>query len=68
MADTARGNWPEVECDDCGKKGVIFQHWGPLVPPGAVGKFCGECLNLRAHAAEVEPLGYRKGQPVEVKE
>ena len=60
MADTMRGDWPSEECSDCGTKGVVFKHWGPLVKPGDVGQFCGECWVLRDQNSTVQPLGYRK--------
>ena len=47
MADTARGDWPDEKCSDCKKKGVYFQHWGSMVPPGKVGQFCGDCWEAR---------------------
>lgn len=48
MADTARGYWPKEICSDCGESGVvIFKHWGPLVPEGAVGYLCAFCWNER---------------------
>ncbi len=47
MADTARGDWPDEKCSDCKKKGVYFKHWGPNVPPGETGQFCGNCWEAR---------------------
>jgi hypothetical protein len=32
MADTIRGWHPNAVCDDCGREGVVFIHWGPLAP------------------------------------
>ncbi len=47
MADTIRGDFPNSTCSDCGKKGCTFSHWGPLVPPGKSGSFCGDCWQRR---------------------
>lgn len=64
MADTIRGDWPDMECRDCGVKGCMFVHWGPLVPSvaGKVG-LCGECWTLRddslSSGKAVPPVGYR---------
>lgn len=64
MADTISGFCADEECSDCGKKGIIFKHWGSLVRPGDVGKFCGECWTIRNEGIKfginAEPLGYRK--------
>lgn len=60
MADTIRGDWPDQECDDCGNKGTMFHHWGPLVPSGISAKLCGECMIERSKASRVQPLGYKK--------
>lgn len=47
MADTERFFNPDGICDDCGKKGTLFKHWGHLVPPNKIGKFCGPCMQAR---------------------
>ena len=47
MADTIRGDSPKTKCSDCGEKGTVFRHWGPLVPSGVVGDFCIECWGTR---------------------
>lgn len=43
MADTARGDFQDVVCSDCGEKGCAFVHNGPLVPVGTSGHFCWFC-------------------------
>ena len=46
--DTAIGSWSKIICDDCEQPGgVIFRHWGPMVPKGRVGYFCGGCMYAR---------------------
>lgn len=62
MPDTKRGSYPDIECSDCGKVGkVCIQHWGPLVPPGKVGRFDEDCWQARLDDREVgrpvRPLG-----------
>lgn len=62
MADTVRGDFPDVACSDCGEVGgVCFRHWGPLVPAGERGYFCGYCWSTRHEDAEQNrpprPLG-----------
>ena len=63
MADTIRGNFSNVTCSDCGSEdSVCFQHWGPLVPEGEVGYFCGFCWearqdDVRLHHRPPRPLG-----------
>lgn len=47
MADTLRGDWPDSTCTDCGKKGVVFRHWGPLAPVGMLVTNCAECWRER---------------------
>jgi len=50
MADTLRGDYPDAVCNDCkgaSKEMVGFIHWGPLVPAGERGKFCGPCWITR---------------------
>lgn len=47
MSDTIRGDFPKVRCSDCGVTGCAFEHWGPLVPPGEIGYFCGQCMMER---------------------
>lgn len=47
MADTERGDFPGVKCSDCGCTGVIFKHYGPLVPDGEVGYFDHMCMMAR---------------------
>ncbi len=37
----------DLVCSDCKEKGCIFQHWGPLVPKGKTGNFCGFCWEQR---------------------
>lgn len=49
MGDTVLGGFSEVHCDDCGKKGCMYKHWGPLVPPGMVLTVCLECWHNRQH-------------------
>ncbi len=64
MADTSRRSRPKEPCSDCGLVGTDFSHWGPLVPPGKVGDFCGSCFDLRRETRnrgeEPKPLGYLK--------
>lgn len=61
MADTVRGDFSNEECSDCGKKGCVVKHWGPLVPPGEVAYLCDPCLSLRNNSYEKgedpKPLG-----------
>jgi len=63
MADTARGDWPDAKCSDCKENGCFFQHWGPLVPPGETGQFCGDCWEARVDdylsGRPVRPLGQK---------
>lgn len=47
MADTMRGAFPGVPCDDCGEKECCYRHWGPLVPPGKIMTFCDKCWQVR---------------------
>lgn len=61
MADTLRADRPERHCSDCGKKGTLFEHWGDVVPEGAIGNFCHPCFTLRGKwvnaGNEPPPLG-----------
>jgi len=64
MADTCRGDYPNDVCSDCQEKGgVCFKHWGPLVPRGEVGKFCGDCWQARIddcrQGRPIRPLGVK---------
>jgi len=46
--DTSRGDYSNYWCSDCGRKGeVCIKHWGPIVPPGAIGAFCEDCWQAR---------------------
>ncbi len=47
MADTTRGWWPDLNCDDCGEKGVSFKHWGFLTK-NKLKKLCGPCMKKRS--------------------
>jgi hypothetical protein len=72
MADTIRGNFPDEICSDCGKKGVIFHHWGSRVPEGTTAKLCVYCWDRRAHnefnGEKPKPLGVKPpGEPEEFK-
>lgn len=65
MADTTKGDYPFQPCSDCGKVGGCYiKHWGPLVPPGAVGFFDDPCIGERRDASNrgesPKPLGYKK--------
>jgi hypothetical protein len=60
VGDTCLKECPDVECDDCGKKVTMYQHWGPLVPPGTYANLCGECMMERSRSPEVKPLGHKK--------
>lgn len=66
IADTIRGSFPEKICSDCGKKGCMFSHWGPLVPKGESGSFCWFCWSLRQTVNRRKPLGIKP--PGEAKE
>lgn len=61
MPDTCRGDFPDVQCSDCGEMGCNFKHWGPLVPKNSLGNFCGFCWTERYEAGKInekpEPLG-----------
>ena len=61
MPDTVRGNLKDKNCSDCGEKGCEFQHWGPMVPKGEFGSFCGFCWTERSEAYDrgegPKPLG-----------
>lgn len=61
MADTVRGDFPDAYCSDCGRKGCILSHWGPLVPNGKTGYFCASCFRQRAEDGRVgkEPAPLR---------
>jgi hypothetical protein len=60
MADTERGDFPNEICSDCGEKGCIFKHWGPLVPEGKIGSFCGYCWTRRNKSESHRiPLGFQ---------
>lgn len=52
MHDTEIGNFPDEICSDCGEKGVIFKHSGPLVPQGQTGFFCAFCWLKRQERKE----------------
>lgn len=63
MADTARGNFTDKSCSDCGELGCVFVHNGDLVPKGETGSFCGFCWNERLEASRMgelpKPLGVK---------
>mgnify|MGYP003392408147 CR=1 FL=1 len=63
MADTVRGDFAKEKCSDCGREGCIAKHWGPLVPKGESGTFCGWCLTERNKEAkdgnDPKPLGWK---------
>ncbi len=40
------GDWPDEICDDCGKKGTDYHHWGYLTG-GELKKLCGKCMHIR---------------------
>jgi len=64
MADTIRADFADATCSDCGTKGCCIKHWGPLVPSGKTGQFCGECWNARVD--HYEKTG--KAKPIEERE
>lgn len=61
MPDTARGNFKDEKCSDCGEIGCAFQHWGDLVPAGEFGSFCVFCwqerIEDRDRGKTPKPLG-----------
>lgn len=62
MADTIWAHMPDTICSDCRQKGeVYFKHWGPLVPSGEIGFFCGCCMQARNEESALgqtpRPLG-----------
>lgn len=66
MADTVRGDFPNLICSDCGEKGCGFKHRsddGALVPKGEFGYFCGFCWQQRNEAYDsgesAKPLGMK---------
>ena len=59
IADTIKGSFPEKICSDCGKKGCLFIHWGPLVPSGESGTFCPLCMSFRQSVNMKKPLGVK---------
>ena len=64
MGDTIRGWWPDEECLDCLAKGVLFHHWGHLIPDSVEGvaRLCGGCMQRRHEYfekhAEPMPVGF----------
>ncbi len=64
MADTIRAPLPTEPCSDCGEVGKVYiTHWGPLVLPTNVGKFCPSCMKARIDDRDAgrppRPLGKR---------
>ena len=60
MPDTMRGDFPDEICSDCGEKGCVFKHWGPLVPEEDMGSFCGYCWTRRDKLGSLRiPLGFQ---------
>jgi hypothetical protein len=61
MPDTIRAAFTGFMCSDCGVQEVIFKHWGPLVPSGTNGMFCGNCMKVRVGRSDSNqptlPLG-----------
>lgn len=51
MADTIRGDFPNAVCE-CGAKGCIVRHWGPLVPKGAARDLCADTYRERVRYYE----------------
>ncbi len=47
LADSRRVNEPNRLCDSCQRLGVSFVHWGPLVAPPAIGRFCRSCWRAK---------------------
>jgi hypothetical protein len=47
MVDTIRGWNENATCSDCGAKGTLFKHWGPLVPNGKPMQLCSLCWMQR---------------------
>lgn len=52
--ETILHNFCNVICNDCGKRGCVVAHNGPMVPKGKTGYFCKDCWNSRVD-------GYRLG-------
>lgn len=61
MADTVRGDMPDAICVDCGVRGCMFSHNGPLVNNQSWKTFCGLCFSTRGkdyHAGRLmRPIG-----------
>ncbi|MCK9446910.1 hypothetical protein M0Q50_08690 [bacterium] len=70
MADTTRGDFPDIYCSDCKKRGTTFRHNGRLVPEGEIADLCFFCWQMRAtnyaNGKKAEPLGIKPpGEPKE---
>jgi hypothetical protein len=66
--DTEIGQFLDIACSDCGKKGLVCRkHWGPMVPAGTVGFFDAPCWLARVEdyclGERVRPLGIKKWPP-----
>jgi len=63
MPDTARADFADAICSDCGIKGCTIRHWGDAVLPGEIGYFCEFCWQQRSEAADrgevPKPLGVK---------
>lgn len=67
MADTVLGYWEDRSCDDCGDKGTVAMHSGPMSPDGQWYHFCADCWSTRVKAYHrnepPQPIGWR-GSPI----
>ena len=63
MVDTVLGAFADKACSDCGEKGCVVVHNGPLVPKGKIGHFCAFCWQERNKCFEKgetqKPLGVK---------
>lgn len=68
MADTMLRESETTPCKDCGNLGIVYTHWGPLVPSNDPGSFCGECWSKRAnyYNEHGKPLPYKESHVPEI--
>lgn len=52
MADTARGDYPDLICSDCGEKGCSFKYLESRSPSGETVPFCTFCYEQREERQE----------------